>query len=70
MADEEKRGEESLKDEMEEVKDNSEKEDESEEEDSDDEEYFEVERIISRKKQNVSELCYVFLVCVPACAKC
>lgn len=40
--------------EMEEEKQNSEKEEESEEEESDDEEYFEVEKIISRKKRNVS----------------
>lgn len=42
--------------EMEEEKQNSEEDEESEEDESDDEEYFEVDKIISRKKRNVSEL--------------
>ena len=46
--------------EMEEEKQNSEKSEESEEEESDDEEYFEVEKIMARKKRNVSELWLLF----------
>ena len=55
MADD--RGEAEVKEtEMEKNEDKSEDSEESMEEESDDEELFEVERIISRKKQKVSEI--------------
>ena len=41
---------------MEEDKEDTDSDEESDEEDSDDEEYFEVEKIMARKKRNVNKL--------------
>lgn len=54
MADE--RGVPSQEQKMEEEKQDSEQDEESEEEESDEEDYFEVEKIMARRKRNVSEL--------------
>ena len=48
--------------EMEEDQHSSENDDESEEEDGDNEEYFEVEKLMARKKRDVSELSHLFCV--------